>query len=194
MKTKLTVMFVAAMMLVASQGAWAQPGPWNGLAGQGRGLCVAKGMGRAMGMGRGVGMMACSQSQMFPPHLLPMMTVALELNAAQIEKISTLEQELRNTFEQQYDLKAEQRALMMPSAQGTVFNDKALREGLDSVMKQKVDLLVRRAELRDELAQVLSAEQREKCQAIMTSMMAPGPGRGMPFDGNRPRRGFAGRK
>ncbi|WP_316347399.1 Spy/CpxP family protein refolding chaperone [Desulfuromonas acetoxidans] len=201
MKTKLTVMLCAAVMLVASQAAWAQPGPWNGpqgFAGKGRGLCVGTGMGNGMGMGIGPGMgmgrMACNQGQMFPPNLLPMMTVALELNAAQIEKISSLEQELRNTFQQQYDLRSEQRALMMPAAQTGAFSGEGLRQGLDAVMKQKVDLMVKRAELRDEMAQVLTAEQREKCQSIMASIMPPGPRRGGFYDDTRPRRGFGGRR
>ncbi len=181
MKTKLTVMLCLAAMLVASQAAWAQRGQWNELQGLGK-------------EGMGMRMMVCGQALPFPTHLLPMMTVALELNADQIEKISSLEQDLRNTYRQQRDLKADQRALMIPTAQGEIFNAKALRQDLAALMKQKVDLLVKRAELRNELAQVLTAEQREKCQAIMKSMVPLGPRRGMPSADNVPRRGFAERR
>nr|WP_320048870.1 Spy/CpxP family protein refolding chaperone [uncultured Desulfuromonas sp.] len=179
MKTKLRIIVLAVLVMAASQTAWArqEQGSWDGPPGPGQ--------------GRGMGMMACDMAPLFPPHLLPMMTVALDLTSEQIVKITTLEEAMRNTFQKQHDLKAEQRKLMMPAAEKKDFDAKALRKNLEALLEQEVDLLVKRAQLRDDLTHVLTEEQQGKCQAIMKSMMPPAPRRDGDADEKRDRRGPA---
>jgi len=176
MKTKLSMILFVVLVTALSQSAWARQGQWDGPDGH-------------PGKGQGMRMMACDNGQMFPPHLLPMMTVALELKAEQVEKITTLDSALRNTFEAQRDLKSEQRKLMAPPQQGAALDVKALRHDLDALKAQEVDLLVKRVQLREELSQVLTVEQREKCQAMMTSMQPMKPRRGMAPNDSGDRRG-----
>ena len=173
MKTKLIMILGVVTLMALSQVAWAGQGYWNNSR-------MQRGAGMGMGMGMGMG---CGNGQVFPAHLLPMMTVALELNAEQVEKITTLNAEFRNTFTEQRDLKTEQRTLMTALQPGATLDVQALRRDLAALKEREVDLLVKRAQLREELTQVLTAEQRGKCQALMTSMQPMRPRRGMAPDG-----------
>jgi Spy/CpxP family protein refolding chaperone len=178
MKKNLILMVMVMMLVAAAQSVWAQPSRMAATDGR-RGAMAGGGMERAMP---------------FPPHLLPMMTVALDLQQQQIEKISELQKNLRNTRQARHDLKAEQRKILAASTAGE-FNSKTLRKDLEQLMARRVDLLVKSAELRQQLSTVLTAEQLSKCQALMESLTPPGacgvqrgmgPGRGMGRPGQGP--------